>query len=126
MQMIFAIAAGGALGAVSRHYLNNMISMGLASTFPWGILIINILGSLLMGCAISAFAHGWDISQQAKAFLIVGLFGAFTTFSTFSMDVVTLIERQAYLSAGYYIFLSVFVSVVALFAGMILVRQVMT
>ncbi len=126
MQTILAIAAGGAVGAVLRHFSNNSIALLLGTSFPFGILLINIIGSFLMGCAVSAFAYGWDLSQHMKIFLTVGLLGGFTTFSAFSLDVINLIEKHAYMSAGIYVFASVVVSVIALVAGMLIVRQVMT
>ncbi len=125
MQTVIAIAAGGAMGAVLRHFTNNGIVATAGMSFPLGILAINIVGSFLMGCTVSAFAHGIDLSQQMRAFLMVGLLGGFTTFSAFSLDVINLIEKHAYVSAGLYVCASVFVSIIALIGGMLIVRQVM-
>lgn len=122
MQMILAIAAGGAVGAVLRHFTNNAILHVLGHGFPWGIFTANILGSFLMGLLIAAFAHFYEPSQAVKAFLTVGVLGAFTTFSTFSMDSVLMIERGQYGLAALYIGGSLVLGVAALFAGMILVR----
>lgn len=122
MQMILAIAAGGAAGALGRHYLNIWVGYFMASPFPYGIMAVNVLGSFLMGAGIAAFAHWYDPGQAVKAFLTVGFLGAFTTFSTFSLDTVMLLERGAWLSAMVYAAGSVICAVAALMAGMWLVR----
>lgn len=124
MQIIFAIAAGGALGAVLRHFLNSGLAHLLGTGFPWGIFAINVLGSFLMGCLITWFALVLDPPQVVKAFLTVGLLGAFTTFSTFSLDAVTLFERGAVMAAALYIAGSVVLALGGLVAGMTLVRMI--
>ncbi len=122
MQMIMVVAAGGAIGAVLRHGMNNVMTHILGTGFPWGIFMINILGSFAMGILISVLAHFWSPPQEMRAFLAVGLLGSFTTFSTFSLDAVTLIERHAYIPAALYIGGSVVLAIGGLFAGMLLVR----
>ena len=124
MNNIIAIAAGGALGAVLRHYLNIWVSTAAATTFPLGIFIINILGGFAMGTVIAWFAHIHDPGQAAKSFIIVGVLGAFTTFSTFSMDTVTLLTRGAYTQGALYIVGSVVLSIAALILAMWTIRQV--
>jgi len=79
-----------------------------------------------MGCLISGFAHIADPSQAIKAFLTVGLLGAFTTFSTFSLDAVSLLERGALAAASFYIIGSVILALCGLFAGMFLIRAVIS
>lgn len=123
MQTILAIAAGGATGAVMRHGLNSSLTHFLGTGFPYGILAVNVLGSFLMGVLVSVFAHFWEPSQGVKAFLTVGMLGAFTTFSAFSLDAVTLLGRGAYGTAVFYMAGSVVFAVAALFGGMILVRM---
>ena len=123
MQTIFAIAAGGAVGAVLRHFLNSGALHLFGAGFPWGIMMANILGSFIMGVLISWFALMAEVSQVWKAFLMVGLLGAFTTFSTFSMDAVLLFERGAVAAAGLYIAGSVVLAIGGLVAGMTLVRM---
>lgn len=122
MQTILAIAGGGAFGALLRHAMNNIVTHMVGTTFPWGIFAVNIFGSFLMGVLIALFAHIWDPPQAMKAFLTVGLLGAFTTFSTFSMDAITLIERGAIGAAVLYIAGSVLLAIGALYGGMMLVR----
>lgn len=122
MISVFAIAAGGAIGAVLRHFLNAGIMRAFGPGFPWGIFVINILGSFLMGCMVSWFAHVWEPPQPVKAFLTVGMLGAFTTFSTYSLDAALLIEKGAVTAAAFYAGGSAVLAIAALFAGMILVR----
>ena len=125
MQVVFAIAAGGAVGALARHFLNSGVAHFMGTSFPWGIFVANILGSFLMGVMISTFAHLGNPSQALRAFLTIGMLGAFTTFSTFSLDSVTLIERGSYGPAAFYIIGSVALALAGLVAGMALMRAVL-
>lgn len=123
MKLVLAIAAGGALGAVLRHFVNNSATHLFGTGFPWGIFIANILGSFAMGCIIAYAAHIAEPPQAVKAFITVGLLGAFTTFSTFSLDSVLLIQRGELLAATVYIAGSVLLAIGGLVAGMSLVRM---
>lgn len=126
MNLILSIAAGGAIGAVLRHYVG-VLAMNIAGAqFPWGTLGVNIIGSFLMGGLITYFAIIWNPPQEIRAFLTVGLLGAFTTFSTFSLDVVTLWERGDSIAAFGYVMASVVFSISGLFLGMAIIRQVVS
>lgn len=122
MKMLFAIAMGGALGAVARHGVNIAAYRLIGPGFPAGTLAVNVAGSFAMGVLIGLFAMHWSVSQEARAFLTVGFLGAFTTFSTFSMDVAVLVERKASALAALYLGGSVLLSIAALFIGLALVR----
>lgn len=125
MKTVLAIAAGGALGALARHYFAAQIMRWTAGGFPWGIFVANILGSFLMGIVIHALTHLSEPMPGLKAFLTVGFLGAFTTFSTYALDIVLLIERgQVALAAGYAVGSAV-LAVLGLIAGMALARMVM-
>ena len=126
MNMILAIAAGGAIGAVGRHFAVAQIGHWVGHGFPWGIMIVNIVGSLFMGILLEILALMWSPSLEMRAFLTVGVLGAFTTFATFSFDVALLYERGQFISAALYIAGSVAISVLALFAGLALVRSILT
>lgn len=121
MSSLFAIAAGGAVGAVLRHFMNGAISH-IPGTFPWGIFACNILGSFVMGVMVALFAHFYDPPQAVKSFITVGMLGAFTTFSTFSLESVMLFERGAYQTSLLYVAGSVFLSITALVIGQHIVR----
>lgn len=119
MQLIFAIAAGGAIGALARHYVAGSITKALSyGGFPYGTFTVNILGSLLMGVLITAFAMKFENSQELRGFLTVGLLGSFTTFSTFSLEGALLIQRGDWQAAVFYMLGSLVLGVLGLFAGM--------
>lgn len=124
MNTLIAIALGGALGAISRYGLNNLITQKFVTSFPIGIFSVNILGSLAMGVCLTLFTHVWDESSTLKAFLMIGFLGSFTTFSTFSMNSIQLIERHAYWEVTLYIFGSVLLSVGGLLLGLIITKQI--
>ncbi len=122
MYTVISIAAGGALGALSRHWVNVGAARILGADFPWGTLTVNIAGSFLMGMLISLFAHFWQPPQEIKLLLVTGFLGAFTTFSTFSLDVSSLSEGGRMMEALAYISASVIGSIASLMAGLHLVR----
>ena len=125
MKMIFAIALGGAIGALGRHYLSNIISFLLGHSFPFSTIIVNLIGSFLMGILVSSFAHVWTPSIEIRAFLVIGVLGAFTTFSAFSHDVINIYERGETTSAIVYILLSIVLSVLAMFMGLRFMRLIL-
>jgi len=122
MKLVMAIAAGGALGAVARHFIGHQMAVWLGHGFPWGTLTVNVVGSFTMGVLVEVMALAWSPSQEMRAFLTVGMLGALTTFSTFSLDIAVLYERGASLLVAAYIGASVALSVAALFAGLSLMR----
>ncbi len=122
MNLVLAIALGGALGSLARHFLSSSIYTLTGSKFPWGILAVNVLGGFLMGLIVEFGALKWNLSNEARAFLTTGILGGFTTFSTFSLDAALLMQRGEGLAAFFYVLLSVVGSIGALFAGLILVR----
>ena len=119
--MLF-VAAGGALVASARYLVGVSTGRLLGFGFPWATLTVNVLGCLIMGLLIEAMALRWSVGNELRAFLTVGVLGGFTTFSAFSADFALLVERHAYVSAGFYLFASVGLSIVALFAGLAIVR----
>jgi len=128
MKLLLLASAGGALGAAAR-YLVGVAAMRLAGpgmVLPWGTLVVNIVGSFLMGVLIEAFALRYSGSPAYHTFLATGILGGFTTFSAFSLDVVSLINHKQHGLAALYISSSVGLSILALFAGLILTRQVLS
>ena len=87
MKILLAVAAGGALGAVGRYLVITQVGHWFGTGFPLGTIVVNVLGSFAMGLLIESAALFWSPSQELRALLAVGVLGAFTTFSTFSMDV---------------------------------------
>lgn len=123
MNTIVAIALGGAFGAVLRYLSGVWAFKIFGDGFPFGTLGVNIIGSFVMGVLVAMFAQYWSPSAEMRAFLMTGLLGAFTTFSTFSLDVSGLYERGDLMMAGVYISVSVVGAVMALFLGLFLVRS---
>jgi CrcB protein len=124
MGMILAVGVGGGLGALMRHYLSSAIYDVTGTQFPWGILAVNILGGLLMGLVVELSALKFNLALEMRAFLTTGILGGLTTFSTFSLDSVLLLQKGQYLPAAAYMIGSVVLSIAALFAGLWIVRQV--
>ncbi|KAF0220004.1 MAG: CrcB [Rhodospirillaceae bacterium] len=117
------VATGGALGSVARYLSMVLLGQWLGTGFPWGTLFVNIVGSFVMGVLAELGALAWQPSQDIKLFLMTGILGGFTTFSTFSLDVALLVERHDWAVAALYVAVSVLASVGALFAAMALVRN---
>lgn len=118
MQMVLAIAAGGAIGALARHYVAGAVTRAVGIGFPFGTFTVNMAGSLIMGVLITAFALKFENSQELRGFLTVGLLGSFTTFSTFSLEGALLIQRGDWQGALLYTFGSLIVGLMSLFIGM--------
>ena len=125
VKAILAVAAGGACGAVGRYMVMVGATRLLGLHFPFGTLIVNIVGSFLLGMLAEGLALAWTVSPETRLFLVVGFLGAFTTFSTFSLDVVSLYQRGQVLLAAVYLLSSVVLSVGALFAGLRAMRQIL-
>jgi len=116
---------GAGFGGVLRHGVNLAAARLFGTAFPWGTLTVNVVGSLVMGLLAGyfAFRDGVNWTQHARLFLATGMLGGFTTFSTFSLDVVVLLERGETGSATLYALVSLVVSDLALFSGLWLVRS---
>lgn len=109
---------GAGIGGALRHGVNLASARLFGVGFPFGTIIVNIAGSLLMGLLAGYFALRTGVPQHMRLFLTTGILGGFTTFSAFSLDAALLMERHAYWSATAYILGSVILSLVALFAGL--------
>jgi CrcB protein len=120
------VAFGGALGAVARLGATALAARLAGAGFPWGTLSVNVVGSLAMGVAAGLLLErAGDLSHRAAPFLMTGVLGGFTTFSAFSLDALTLIERGRTAAALAYAGGSVALSLLALWAGISAVRFVM-
>jgi CrcB protein len=126
MKSLLVVAGGGAIGAVARYLVYIVAGHVFGTQFPYGTLIVNILGSFIMGALTETMALVWSASNEMRLFLAVGFLGAFTTFSSFSLDFAVLYERGQLLLCTVYVGVSVVCSIGALFAGMLLFRRLLS
>ena len=113
---------GGGLGSVARYSVSIMTTKLFGIQFLLGTLVVNTLGSFMMGLIVEYFAAKGGLPQQGKLFLTTGFLGGFTTFSAFSMEVVLLHSKGGLLQAASYTLASVFLGVSSLYAGMLFIR----
>jgi len=123
--MLWYIAAGSAIGGVSRYLLGGFLQRQTAGTFPIGTLLINISGSFLLGLILRYAVDTPTLTPEARGFLTVGFCGGYTTFSTFSYETVALMEDGQWPRAAMYVSLSVGLSVLATFLGFAAARELM-
>ncbi len=127
MKLLLFACAGGAIGAGARYLVGvgTVRLLGVAAGFPWATLCVNIVGSFLMGLFIEVLALRAVGSPELRVFVAVGVLGGFTTFSAFSLEFVMLMQRKEALAAGLYAVSSVALSILALYLGLLLARQVL-
>jgi len=125
MRLLLLATVGGAIGAGARHLVSVGFGRWLGPVFPWSTVFINILGSVLMGVLIEALALRFNGSLELRTFLATGILGGFTTFSAFSLDAYALITRGDTAAGLCYVAASVLLSIVGLYAGLTLTRQVL-
>ncbi len=118
----FLVFVGGGLGAALRHGVNRASLAFLGPAFPYGTLVINIVGSLLMGVLAELYLSKGGGSEATRLFLTTGLLGGFTTFSAFSFDAGSMWLRGDYATLSAYVAATVLLSIGALFVGMAMVR----
>lgn len=121
MNQLIAVACGGALGALLRYLIQ--MTLVYSGKFPMAIFIANVLGSLLMGVLFVLLQEKSLFAEWLRPFLMVGLLGAFTTFSTFSLDTIRLLEAGQVMTALSNVILSVVVAIGAAYIGVMLARM---
>jgi CrcB protein len=123
MNAYLLVGLGGAIGSIARYGSGVVVGRIWPSPFPLATMLINIAGSLAMGLLVGWLARTTPAWQaDARLFVAVGVLGGFTTFSAFSLDAITLIERGEPGQAALYVLGSVLVAVLALYVGLILMR----
>jgi CrcB protein len=123
---ILSVAVGGAFGAVARYLINVSPAANLFDKFPFPTFLINISGSFLIGFLLILLTDKVQVSDNVRMAIIVGFLGAFTTFSTFEMEIVGLVRDRQIVMAMVYLFLSVLVGFVGVIAGITLARRLPT
>jgi CrcB protein len=118
------VAIGGALGSVGRFWLNGLISARFGETFPWGTMLINITGSFIIGVIGALAVPEGRMDSQSRAFatqfLMIGICGGYTTFSSFSLQTLNLLRDREWLYAGGNVVLSVVLCMAAVWLGWML------
>lgn len=115
----FAVAFGGAVGALGRYVLSNGLQGMLGTAFPWGTMGVNVSGSFFMGLLFAVIVRG-DVPPEFQALVAVGVLGSFTTFSTFSLETLTLLQEGAWVRATVYAMGSLALGLAAVAAGFLL------
>jgi CrcB protein len=121
---IIAIAGGGAIGALMRFWISNSVYAMYGRDFPYGTLVVNVLGSFLMGMLFVLLSEKFSLDPTWRAALLIGLLGAFTTFSTFSIETLNLFLAGEAVKAAMNIILSVVVCIFATWLGFLIGRQI--
>lgn len=119
MEHILSIGIGGAIGAVLRYCMGNILTKALGSSFPYGTFCINIIGCFFMGLLMTIIVDKGLLSPTWRLFLCVGLLGGFTTFSSFSYETLTLLQEGNLLFALLYAGGSVCLGILAAFLGIL-------
>lgn len=124
MKALVFIAVGGAIGAVLRYGASMGVYSLMGRSFPYGTLFVNVAGSLLIGVLSVVMLERFDIAPEWRAAVLVGVLGSFTTFSTFSIETLTLLEQGDIVRAATNIVLSVLICLLAVWFGVSLGRQI--
>ena len=125
MHVVLGVAVGGAVGAVLRYLMMSWIGRVWGHDFPIATVVVNVLGCFILGVLVEMMALRWSLGEGARAFFVVGIMGGFTTFSTFSLDVIVLVERGQTMAALGYIIASVVLSVGGFWLGLVTTRAVL-
>jgi fluoride exporter len=120
---VFSVAVGGALGSVARYLINISPLASVFQNFPLPTFVINVTGSFLIGFLLILLTDKYEVSEAVRMAIIVGFLGAFTTFSTFEMEIYGLSSEREHTTALLYLLLSVVGGFVAVFAGVRLARS---
>ncbi len=121
-QMILAVATGGAIGATGRYLISTGVQKVAGTAFPYGTLSVNVLGSFLIGFLFLYFEQ--TVAPNQKALLVTGMLGALTTFSTFSLETVLMLQSGLFAKAFANIFLNALLCLGATVGGMALFRRI--
>ncbi|MBO0141970.1 fluoride efflux transporter CrcB [Agrobacterium sp. Ap1] len=125
MTNILLAALGGAIGSVLRYLVGVFSVRWFGPGFPWGTLTVNVIGSFIIGLSVEMIARRFEASMELRVFIVTGIIGGFTTWSSFSLDTMVLFERGAITAAAAYVIGSLVVSFAAVFAGLALGRAML-
>ncbi|MDH3562997.1 MAG: fluoride efflux transporter CrcB [Gammaproteobacteria bacterium] len=123
MRQLLAIAAGGAVGSLLRFWMSNWVHFAAGRSFPYGTLVVNVLGCLIMGFLFVLFIDRLTDNPVLRAGILIGVLGGFTTFSSFSIETFNLIEQGSWPKAMVNMGASLVLCVGATWIGVVLGRQ---
>jgi CrcB protein len=125
VQAYFWIALGSALGGMARYWCTGAATRVFGETFPWGTLLVNVSGSLIIGffVALTGPEGRYVVDQNMRLFVAVGLCGGYTTFSAFSLQTMVLMQEGEWLQAGAYVAASVVICLLAVYLGHVIATQ---
>ena len=118
---LISVGLGGFLGAIGRYWLSG-VAQRLSDRFPIGTLSVNLLGSFLLGFLATLFLEKMIVSQEIRLFVLVGLLGAFTTYSTFSLETLNLMRNGEYVMAGVNVLANVMGTLIAVWLGLVIAK----
>ena len=121
MKIVLLVGLGSFIGGISRYLVTLFVQNKILSTFPYGTMVVNIIGCFLIG-AIYAFSERGNWNPEWRVFLATGIMGGFTTFSSFSNETVSMLRDAEYWPAFTYVALSVIIGLAATFAGISLIK----
>jgi CrcB protein len=124
LRTIFIVGTGGFIGSVMRYLVQYFVEKGMTSTFPLGTLIANIAGSFVIGIVFALAEKGNLLSAEWRIFLVVGVCGGFTTFSSFAYNNFTMIKEQSFMQLLINVGGSLFLGILAVYLGVILIRAI--
>ena len=124
MLVLLSVFVGGGIGSVGRFLLSGLVQRSMGGGFPWGTLSVNVLGALAIG-AVWSVAGRYDLAPGARAFIFVGIFGGFTTFSAFSLETLNLFRDGLWRGALGNVVLTNLACLIAVAAGFFLMRAVL-
>ena len=122
MEEIIAVLMGGAIGSLLRFVFSQWVNQLLPKNFPWGILFVNVLGCFVIGLLAGLLVGRYELTAFWRAGIFIGLLGGFTTFSSFSLDTITLIQSGAMGTAVVNVVASLVFSLLATAFGLLLAR----
>jgi CrcB protein len=128
MGMYLVVALGGALGTTGRYFISGVAARLIGETFPWGTLIINVTGSFIIGffAALTGPDGRLYVGSSGRQFFMTGICGGYTTFSSFSLQTLNLVNDGEWFRAGANMGLSVVLCLVAVWAGFLLANMINT
>jgi len=124
VRTVLGIALAGALGALARYGLEGVVSRRLAGAFPWGTFVVNVTGAFVAGLLFTIFTQRVVVAPWVRSTLLIGFLGAYTTFSTLSLETFRLIEDGAYVMGALNSVGSLVVGLVAVYGGVLVGRAI--